>query len=312
MNKLDIKKVAILLILTGIILLLISIGMIYDENKMISRSKAVRDEATIIYSGNVYSELETSRRSVLIEYNKKIVYRYVDYLGKIHDVTEICSSIDYQKISERYLVGENIEITYNKDNPNISVIGELKSYVLPISSSLLIMHLMAYGLIAIGICFCIQKKYKYIENNNPNDRIIYNNTNIEFAIKLYSTILLIFMILIFIYLKIYLISIICGLLLIIQQIKYYIYSTKQEILSLEVIDITHIDYEREIVIFKSEDGMIYQYDTDFGEEFKNGEKYQITIKLKKIKKETSKYNNENKMEYKIVDTEKINFNRIIQ
>ena len=67
MNKLDIKKVGLLLILIGIILLIISIGMIYDENKMISRSKAVIDKATIIYSGKISSELEFSNRGQNID-----------------------------------------------------------------------------------------------------------------------------------------------------------------------------------------------------------------------------------------------------
>lgn len=311
MNKLDIKKVGLLLILIGIILLIISIGMIYDENKMISRSKAVIDKATIIYSGKISSELEFSNRGprILMEYNKKIVYRYIDYLGKTHDVTEIVSSIDYKKISERYLLGETIEITYDKNNPDISIIGKLNSYILPYNSGVFILYLMSYGMVVIGIYLYTQKKYKYIENNNPNNSYIYTNNNIEFAIKLYSTILLIFIILIFLYFKIYLFSIICGLLLIIQQIKYYIYSTKQEILCLEVIDITHIDYERETVIFKDENGIIYQYATDFGEYFKNGEKYELVIKMKNLKKEKIR-DSTNSVIYNIINIEKNKFSKI--
>lgn len=311
MNKLDIKKVGLLLILIGIILLIISIGMIYDENKMISRSKAVIDKATIIYSGKISSELEFSNRGprILMEYNKKIVYRYIDYLEKTHEVTEIVSSIDYKKISERYLLGETIEITYDKNNPDISIIGKLNSYILPYNSGVFILYLMSYGMVVIGIYLYTQKKYKYIENNNPNNSYIYTNNNIEFAIKLYSTILLIFIILIFLYFKIYLFSIIFGLLLIIQQIKYYIYSTKQEILCLEVIDITHIDYERETVIFKDENGIIYQYATDFGEYFKNGEKYELVIKMKNLKKEKIR-DSTNSVIYNIINIEKNKFSKI--
>lgn len=267
MNKVDIKKVGVLLLIVGVIILVTSINIVNFGNEGITKNKAILTKAIIIHAEDIYGEFEYNRKSILYEYNKKIIYKYTDNYGNIYNATKICESLSYEEISERYLVGETIEITYDKDNPEISILGKINSYVFPHEFSYIIMYLLGYGFIIVGIYFCAQKKYKYFEFGS-NREIIFKNNELEFVINVYSSIILIFIIVLSLYFRLYLISIICISLLVIKQIKNYRNNKIQKSLALEVISIEHIDYEREKVIFKDDIGGIYLYYTDFGEEFK--------------------------------------------
>lgn len=76
---------------------------------------------------------------------------------------------------------------------------------------------------------------------------------------------------------------------------------------LKVLKIENIDYERERVFFESQDNRIYCYETDFGEEFKENQIYEI--KLNRYNQEKTKIEYEENIikSIKIVNTEKREF-----
>ena len=147
----------------GIMILIGSVGVIYVENRGISKNTAIKTEATIINTSNIYGEFEISRKSIFYEYNKNITYMYIDNYGEQYTTTTIYKTLNSKEIQKKYLQGEKIQITYNKNNPEISILGKLNSYFFPHNMSSIIMHILSYGLIAIGTYFCIQKKYKFFK-----------------------------------------------------------------------------------------------------------------------------------------------------
>ena len=76
---------------------------------------------------------------------------------------------------------------------------------------------------------------------------------------------------------------------------------------LKVLSVQNIDYEREKVFFESQDNCIYYYETDFGEEFKEGQTYKIKLNRHKQKKINVEYEAHTIKAIRIINTEKREF-----
>ena len=299
------KKVGILIIILGIIILFLNFLMIDSKNNGISNKTAIETEATIIDNGIIIKHLRRLGKARYYEYSKMITYKYFDNYGNFYIKDQFYRSLNYNDVYKNYLVGENFLITYNKDCPNISIWGEINSFIFPHDFLCMTFNLLGYAIIVLGIYAIIQKKYKNFQFNIKK-KFVFNN-NLELAINLCISLFLISSIIGCIYFKKYIISIICICIFGILHIRIYKKNKIPKELILEVIVIEYIDYEREKVIFKDQSGIEYYYLTDFGEEFKIGKKYKLETKNKNIKKEKINRDNKNLIIFHIVNTEKNRF-----
>jgi len=80
--------------------------------------------------------------------------------------------------------------------------------------------------------------------------------------------------------------------------------------TLKVLKIEIIDYEREKVFLENEEKSIYFYETDFGEEFKVDEKYIIKLNRYNQEKEKIEYEGNTIKIIKIINTEKKEFSKV--
>ena len=295
-----IKKLGIFLIIIGTICITLNVMMIYAKNNGLSNFNSLQTKGKVVG----LEQISQQRTKSGIYYTRRIAYNYYDSNNNLYNAIDLYGTYNKDNIVNKFEIGDEIEVSYKIDNPSISMIGRTISYILP-NIQYILFYVIGCFFSLIGIYFCIQKKYEYYRF----EKFTLNNSDLEFAIKMYAIFIGISLIMFSLIIGYYILTVVLILISLIILIKSQIRKSKTEELELKVVKIDSIDYEREIVFFQTNGGL-YFYCTDLGEEFEEGKIYCISLKLNNLKRQNVNFNKERVKAIEICNVSKREFKKI--